>query len=518
MRYTLIFLFPLFSAFAQLLDNTARTGYESINAQVLRSHLSVLASDSLEGRETSYAGQWKAADYIAGIFRALKLEPIGDNHSYFQHFDVELISADPQTKAIANIGGVEKEFLWGKDLVSESVHDTTVSGPIAFIGFADSEIDSTIKSKLAGKIVLLFAGRREQFGDSVHFELLRRLYAMPKDVGAAAVLIITDAEGEASLPAIERSYWFLDPGRRTMQIKGEPPLRATRTVRFFVSPATAEELLKPSGITLEKLKKEALDRGPFTPVLPENVTLTIKSRLVRETRSTENVAGLLRGTDPSLKNQTVVVSAHYDHLGKDTLGHIYHGADDNGSGTSTVLAIAGAFAKNPVKPKRSVLFITMVGEEKGLLGSQYYASHPLIPLEQTDADLNIDMIGRVDSVHGARRDTNYTYVIGSDKISPELDSLLHVADQESEKLELDYSYDDENSPEQYYRRSDHYNFAKHGIPVVFFFTGVHADYHKPTDTIDKILFDRITRIGRLIYDLAWRIANIEHPLKRKTGE
>lgn len=254
------------------------------------------------------------------------------------------------------------------------------------------------------------------------------------------------------------------------------------------------------------------------PTFIDDATITIELKIIRETRQTENVAGILRGSDPLLKNQVVAITAHYDHLGKSKDGVIYPGADDDGSGTATVLELAEAFVKNPVKPKYSLLFMTVAGEEKGLLGSQYYVNHPFIPLNRIIADLNIDMIGRIDTVYEARKDTNYIYVIGSDKISPELDSLLLVANEESENLELDHQYNNEYESEQLYRRSDHYNFAKNGIPIVFFFDGFHADYHKPTDTVDKILFNRIKRIGHLIYNLGWKLANLDQPLTKKLIE
>ena len=158
--------------------------------------------------------------------------------------------------------------------------------------------------------------------------------------------------------------------------------------------------------------------------------------------------------------------------------------------------------------------MTVTGEEKGLFGSKYYTSNPIIPLDKTMADLNMDMVGRIDTTHEANKDTNYIYVIGSDKISLELDSLLRIANNESENLTLDYTFNGENDPERFYYRSDHYNFAKNGVPVVFFFDGVHRDYHKPTDTVDKILFDRMAKIGRLIYDLGWRLANLNLPLTK----
>jgi Zn-dependent M28 family amino/carboxypeptidase len=277
-------------------------------------------------------------------------------------------------------------------------------------------------------------------------------------------------------------------------------------------------VLKPAGKTLTQVRDMALKEEQFTPIFIDNVTVTIESKISRETKQTENVLGVLPGSDPELKSQVVAFTAHYDHLGKNKDGVFYPGADDDGSGTATVLELAKAFANNPVKPKRSLLFMTVVGEEKGLFGSKYYTSHPIIPLGRTIADLNMDMIGRLDTIYEALKDTNSIYVIGSKRISYELDSLLQNANNESEHIALDYKYDDESDPEHYYVRSDHYNFAKYGVPIIFFFDGNHADYHRPTDTVDKILFDRMAKIGRVIYVLGWKLANFDRLLLNIPGQ
>jgi Zn-dependent M28 family amino/carboxypeptidase len=242
------------------------------------------------------------------------------------------------------------------------------------------------------------------------------------------------------------------------------------------------------------------------------VSVTVNSKIAREQRRAENVVGYLEGSDPVLKRNAVVFSAHFDHLGVGPNGAIYHGADDDGSGTAMIMELAQAFAKNPVKPRCSLLFLAVSGEEKGLLGSLYYTSHPFVPLTQTIADFNTDMIGRMDTVHEKSNDKVYTYLIGSDKISTELDSILQVANRESNNIQFDYAYNNDQDPNQFYRRSDHYNFAKNGVPIAFFFTGVHADYHRPTDTIDKILFDRMVKIGQVVYYAGWKAANLNRML------
>jgi hypothetical protein len=519
MRRFLI-LFPIcFSViYAQAIEKTARTGYESIQPMEMKDHLSILASDSLEGRETSYPGQKKAAQYIAGIFKKLNLKPYGDDGTYFQHFDIEISRVHPETKIVIETGGMKKSYLWGTDFISEGARDTTVTGPAAFVGFTDTELDSASQAKLAGRIVFVFMGKKGYAKDTTKAVTLRRIYSNRRDAGTIAALMIPDEEGPATFQHAQCMMRDIGSDKGIMRMKSNMPHVQPASIHFLVSPALAEEVLRSSGKSLKQLRDEALQNQEFTPIFIDNAVVTINARVINETKQTENVLGILPGSDPDLKTQVVAFTAHYDHLGKNRDGVVYPGADDDGSGTAAVLELAEAFVKNPVKPKRSLLFMTVTGEEKGLFGSQYYVENPAIPLDQTMADLNLDMVGRIDTIHGAYKDTNYVYVIGSDKISPELDSLLQAANAESEQLTLDYKYNDKYDPERYYYRSDHYNFAENGVPIVFFFDGIHADYHKPTDTVDKILFKRMGKICRMIYDLGWKLGNFNRQLIKKTAQ
>ena len=224
----------------------------------------------------------------------------------------------------------------------------------------------------------------------------------------------------------------------------------------------------------------------------------------------ENVLGYIEGTD--LKNELLVITAHYDHLGKkDSL--IFNGADDNSSGTASIMEIAEAFMlakKEGYSPRRSVLIMAVSGEEKGLLGSKYYTKKPIYPLKNTIANLNVDMIGRV----GNKKDhANYIYLIGSDMLSTELHNISEEVNNKYTQLELDYTFNKEDDPNRYYYRSDHYNFAKNNIPVIFYFNGVHEDYHRPSDTIEKLDFNKIKKISKLIFLTAWELANREERIK-----
>lgn len=219
----------------------------------------------------------------------------------------------------------------------------------------------------------------------------------------------------------------------------------------------------------------------------------------------ENILAYIEGSEKP--NEVIVISAHYDHVGKNKEGVIFPGADDDGSGTVAVMELAEAFQiakKAGNGPKRSILFLHVTGEEHGLLGSSYYAKNPVLPLANTMVDLNIDMIGRDDPEN---RGKDYVYVIGSEMLSSELKVINEEANKKTVNLELNYKYDDPKDPMRLYYRSDHYNFAKHGIPVAFYFDGIHEDYHKPTDTPDKIDYDLLEKRTKLIFATAWELAN-----------
>lgn len=225
----------------------------------------------------------------------------------------------------------------------------------------------------------------------------------------------------------------------------------------------------------------------------------------------ENVVAFIEGNE--FPEEIIVISAHYDHLGMNG-DAVYYGADDDGSGTVAILEIAQAFKKAVLagnEPKRSILFLHVTGEEKGLLGSKYYTNFPIFPLENTVTDLNIDMIGRVDANH--TNNPNFVYLIGSDRLSTELHVLSEKINDRFTQLDLDYTYNSEDDPNRYYYRSDHYSFAKNNIPIIFYFNGSHTDYHKISDTPDKINYEVLAKRAQLIFYTAWEIANRDHRIE-----
>ncbi len=226
----------------------------------------------------------------------------------------------------------------------------------------------------------------------------------------------------------------------------------------------------------------------------------------RSEEDATNVLAYIKGKE--LPDELVIISAHYDHLGLDEDGQVNNGADDDGSGTVAILQIAKAFKKaidDGYEPKRSILFLHVVGEEIGLYGSRYYVENPIFPLSETVADLNIDMIGRIDDSHSET--PNYLYIIGSDRLSNELHQINESINNNYSKLNLDYTFNKKNDPNRFYYRSDHYNFAKNNIPVIFYFNGTHDDYHRVTDTADKINYSLLKKRTEHIFMTAWELAN-----------
>lgn len=452
------------------LDEVAENYANSITQNDLKKHLTILASDEFEGRETAMPGQKKAASYIADFFKANSIQP-GINESYLQNFPVDV--KDP-SKIEVKINDSKVEFL--KDyFYLGNVMDTLINTEIIDVnyGIKDSSRNDYKDFDIKDKVVLIKNGIPNDSIDS-KWENKRNKIKLAKELGAIGVII--RFENEIYLPQLERVKLFISEPNMQMHNKGLP--RSKEIPVLYISEAFASNLKQNNSIEIHTETNQIL--------------------------SSDNVLGFIEGTD--LKDELVIVTAHYDHLGYDN-GEVCNGADDDGTGTVSVLEIAQAFqlAKNEGKgPRRSMLFMTVSGEEKGLWGSKYYTDNPVYPLENTVVDLNIDMVGRTDEHHD---NSNYVYLIGADRISLDLDKISTLINNKYIHFNLDYTYNMPNDPNQFYYRSDHYNFAKNDIPVVFYFSGVHEDYHKPTDDVDKIDFEKLERTAKLVFYTAWEIAN-----------
>jgi Zn-dependent M28 family amino/carboxypeptidase len=274
---------------------------------------------------------------------------------------------------------------------------------------------------------------------------------------------------------------------------------------FYVSEGIARRIM---GSDYDSAKNGSLESKTY----PTDILLSLRKQT--HVLQSSDVLGFLEGSD--LKDQLLVISAHYDHLGKkDSV--IYFGADDDGSGTVSLLELAAAFSKAKAAgkgPRRSILFLANSGEEKGLWGSEFYTDHPLFPLDKTTANLNIDMIGRKDPNRKQGDSNNYVYIVGDDKLSTDLHPISVDMNKKYTRLELDYKFNDPRDPLRIYYRSDHYNFARKGVPIIFYFDGIHGDYHRPTDTPDKINYDLMVKRAQLVFYTAWEMANRNNMLKR----
>ncbi|GAB2872714.1 hypothetical protein GCM10027044_38880 [Hymenobacter ruber] len=490
----------------------------SITPDGLKADLSVLASDAYEGRETGKKGQKMAADYIAKAFAADGLAgPVaGSDNPYLQHFDMNrsVLDAPASTQVV---GG--KTYHGSTDFYAFATDDTFAKPlPVqpVFIGYSikeDKYSDFAGTPDYKGKDVILLLGeplnvqgksllgtdgKPSAYAQTNMKALEARQAAVFPLQARSIIMVMPTAEAFAQVPA---NFGELIRQERLSFVGGKP--RHGLNV-MMVSPELGARLLGTTPKGLDQYRKAVAKAGkaiasPFTPP-----TATVQLVQKSDVFTTENVLGYLEGSDK--KDEVLVVSAHYDHLGiKD--GVVFNGADDDGSGTVSVLAMARAFAqakKDGHGPRRSLLFLANTGEEEGLLGSKYYTDHPVFPLENTVTDLNIDMVGRVDSAHVGKGD--YVYLVGDDRLSAELHTVSEAANQQYNPVALDYKFNDPNDPERIYYRSDHYNFAKHNIPVIFYTSGEHADYHKATDDVDKIDFPAMTRRDQLIFHTAWALA------------
>ena len=491
----------------------------TITPEALKQDLSVLASDEYEGRETGKKGQKMAAAYIAKAFAADGLTgPVqGSDNPYIQHFDMNRSTLDASATTV-KMGG--KTYQGNKDfyaILSNAFTKPTAVQPV-FVGYGikeDKYSDFATATDYKDKDIILLIGEPvNATGKSL----------IGTD-GKASPYAIADLAGigarqAAIFPLGARSITMILPsaaafgqvpknfapiiGREELTFVGDT--KQSRGLNLMlVSPELGAKMLGTTPAGLDKYRQAVGKAGkaiasPFKPA-----TATVQGALKTEKFTTENVLGYLEGSDK--KDEVLVVSAHYDHLGiKD--GVVFNGADDDGSGTVSVLAIARAFTqarKEGHGPRRSILFLANTGEEEGLLGSQYYTDHPIFPLANTVTDLNIDMVGRVDSLHMGKGD--YLYLVGDDKLSDELHTLSEATNQQYNPLAIDYKYNDPKDPERIYYRSDHYNFAKHNVPIIFYTSGLHPQYHKATDDVALIDFPAMARRDHLVFHTAWALAN-----------
>lgn len=521
-------------------DNT------KVQSEDLQKWLTYLASDELEGRATFSEGLGLAAAYLAEQLRSWGVKPGGDNGSYFQRVRVLGVKSANRSTLAVEVNGQTRTFKDGEGITFPRNVGGKRSFTVDQIEFLGYGLDAPLANHndYAGKdvkgkaVVYLGASGPKGLGPQFRRSLGGRArYATDQRQALASIGVAGGGfggrqggggVGAGGRPGIEQ------PDFTTVQRLDHPlPPNVTAQDDFF------EFLFSNAEVKYTELKEKAAKQESLPSFTLKGVKLTFNLdadyRIVR-TQFTRNVIGVVEGSDPKLKDTYVTFGAHYDHQGyaegeivqgarQGAVGRvkpgalddrIWNGADDDGSGTATLLGVAKAFALGP-KPKRSLMFLWFAGEERGLWGSRFHADYPTAPIEKIVANLNMDMVGR--NRDDKPEEANTVYLVGSDRISTELHNVTVEANASLTKpLKLDFEMNDPTDLEQVYYRSDHYSYAAKGIPIVFFTTGLHPDYHVNTDSVEKINFEKMARIGQLVYETGRRVANLDHaPVRDNRG-
>lgn len=499
----------LFSSVGLANGKTKFGNVEAITASRLYSHLQFIASDELEGRDTPSRGLNTAAKYIAAQLMLWGLKPMGDEGTYFQKVPLRRPTVSAEGTSVS-IGG--EDLKYGDQYYALSSAGGTAQGQVVYVGSGwqrPGVDDPYAKLDVKGKIVLAIQGRPE----GVTFRDVRAGKAIAPQSAAlalgAAGVILVDADPDDWDSEVKGST----EGSQ-LQFALNPRTPAAPTI--VVKPAALAGLLSGEPMSVEDLQKRITDKKPGDPfALGSSKTVRFTVAAEENTVYTQNVVAEVEGSDRNLSKEFVAVGAHYDHLGMRPSGagdRIYNGADDDGSGTVSILELAHAFSEGP-KPKRSILFVWHCGEEKGLWGSSYFTTHPTVPIESIVAQLNIDMIGRsraagdTNPANKVLTGPNAIYLVGTTRMSSQLGAEAKDVNKRLYGLGYDFTYDDLNNSEQIFFRSDHFNYAMHGIPILFWFDGVHEDYHRVGDEVQKIDFQKMEKVARTVYATAWEVAN-----------
>ncbi|HET7619245.1 MAG TPA: M28 family peptidase [Vicinamibacterales bacterium] len=542
---------------------TTAGGAASITPDELKGWLSYIASDELEGRQVFTEGLGLAAGYIADHLKEWGVKPAGDDGTYFQEVKVLGVDATSRSSVTVTVNGRTKTFKDGEGVTfpeNQGGKQTLTLKGVEFVGYGLSVPghDDLAGRDLEGKAVV-YLGACGPAGDTPRRLIAGRSRSAIELGHAAAVFGPPragrgDCDGTAPRANTPPARPVEGRGNPAAAGRGQQPAAAparsfgrggtlgdfttvqrldTKTPpQITASDAFFEFLFSGADQAYTALKAKADERGALPAFSLKNASITINidaDYKVVQTRLTRNVVGIIEGSDPALKDTYVLFGAHYDHIGYRqtpvTAGRggfgggrerptprpgdiVNNGADDDGSGTVALMGIARAFALGP-KPKRSLMFVWHAGEEAGLYGSRYMADYPEVPLDKVSAQLNIDMIGR--NRDDKASESNTVYVVGSDRISTELHNVNEDANASlSKPMTLDYEFNDPADPESIYTRSDHYSYASKGIPIIFYTTGLHPDYHWLTDEVSKIEFPKLAHIAQLVYTTGTRVANLDH--------
>jgi Zn-dependent M28 family amino/carboxypeptidase len=515
---------------------TAQRGVDTIAAAQLRDYLTFIASDEMEGRDTPSRGLDTTAKFLAMNLSRWGFKPAGDNGSFFQRIELRRDRSDTgQTKVEYN----GRALTTGLDFLPAG-GSGTVSGSLVFAGngwfIKSKEVDAYKDIDPAGKIAVILGTPNmrprgisgSELGKAGEDSMNPTEYARKK--GVVGLIYIPDFQYLANW---QRTRLRIMERGSTVVAKFQPPTSAPLP-SIVISPEVANALFAGEKQSATGIFNASYGTSvPTSFVMSEQKKVTLNLANNTETVPTQNVVAVWEGGDPLLKSEYVALGAHYDHVGSGCppVGNdtICNGADDDGSGTTALLGMAEALSKSPTRPKRSVLFVWHCGEEKGLWGSRYFTEFPTVPLDHIVAQINIDMIGRskkegdTNSRNAELTGPDAIYLIGSTMMSTELGELVNEVNKSFLNLTFDTKYDDPRDPNRFFFRSDHYNYARKGIPIIFFFDGTHEDYHRPGDTADKIDYQKMEKVTRTIYMTVWEIANraarlkVDKPLPTQLG-
>lgn len=489
-------------------------GVESISATELKTHLEFIASDELAGRNTPSPELKITSRYLATMVESYGFKPLMPDGSFLQNIPLEVTSnSETGTRMVVRAGGEEQVFTFPQDFgLGRGAPTASYSGGIVLVGYGveapDLGWDDYGDLDLTGMVVVILEGGLPE-GHALTLRENRRVVFRRSTAARMrrAQVVINVIGNEREKHLTESGSSFNNAGRARLIESGDPGQQSGQSsqqlpfVQVDMRQAAAAALL---GISREELDGmfAKLGRGEQVPVREfpgRNVDLNVER--VTQTGYTSNVVAVLEGSDPVLRNEYILYGSHHDHLGVSERG-VFNGADDNGSGTVAMLELAQAFALE--RPKRSVIMVWHTGEEKGLWGARQFVRNSPVPVEKMSAELNLDMI--------CRNDPDSLFLIGSDKLSTELDAAINEVNDRHIHLNFDYVYNDTEHPDRFFFRSDHLPYIEYGIPAVWFFCGTTEDYHQVTDTIDRVDFGKMERVTRLVYLVGYEIGNMDEML------
>ena len=523
-RSTVIFL-TFLTSFGTI--SAQKEALNSINQSDLKSYMTFFASDIMAGRETGTTENDAAALYIKANLMRMGFKPSVDG-DFFQKIPMVSISTDA-----VNTGLSIKDSQGNTTYKTDSIVSIQPSplaqeftGNLVFAGYG--YMDSTGYDDLAGldlkdKIVIVMTrtpalaysnAKCNVFDNNIEVPKLRLIFMS----GAKAVLLVYDPRNQYRDPYMSGLASMISS--TSVSVRGEKNLNSMPFQLVCIKGSTADQLLKPTGYNLAGMQEKIREEGKPVSTVIQGISATIKTPLVTKEFTAENVIAVLEGSDPVLKNECIIYTAHFDHIGKKQNGEVYNGADDNASGSMALLEVAEAWMKLKKKPLRTVIIAWVNGEEKGLLGSMYYADHPLIPMDKTVADFNLDMVGRSRMPSDTGSFMGYPLdVTGPGEIivytaheSTELGKLLQESAREAGIKIIDKGKDLE------FGGSDHMSFRAKGVPSLFFHSGIHADLHNTGDDVDKIDFGKMEKVSKMVFLLGYKVANqkiritVDHPL------